>query len=63
MTKPKKVKLKETSLKNFDIAINEFGEIISTTPVEKINAFLNRHLDDKKIITDKIKNEFNSEEE
>ncbi len=64
MTRSKKINPKEPiSLKNFDITINEFGEIISTTPVENINAFLNHHLDDKKIKVKEVKNHSLSEEE
>lgn len=35
-------------LEGFDIKINEFGEIVSNFPVEKINEFLNKNLEDKK---------------
>ncbi|MEM8525007.1 MAG: hypothetical protein AAGG68_10205 [Bacteroidota bacterium] len=36
-------------LKEFDIQINEFGEISSTLNVDKINAFLNKNVEDKKL--------------
>ncbi len=36
-------------LEGFDIKINSFGEIISTHSIEKINQFLNKHVDDKKL--------------
>lgn len=36
-------------LKGFDITINSFGEIISTHNIDELNAFLNRHVDDKKL--------------
>jgi hypothetical protein len=36
-------------LKGFNIQINEFGQIISTLPVEKINTFLNENVEDKKL--------------
>ena len=35
-------------LEGFEMSVNEFGEIKSTMDVEKINEFLNRHVDDKK---------------
>ena len=35
-------------LEGFEISVNEFGEIKSTMPIEKVNEFLNRHVDDKK---------------
>lgn len=36
-------------LKGFEIKINEFGEIISSFEVDKINEFLNENVDDKKL--------------
>lgn len=49
MSKSRKIKpTSQEVLKNFNITINEFGEITSTTPVEKINTFLDQHLSDKK---------------
>ncbi len=36
-------------LKGFNIRINEFGEIISSFEVEKLNAFLNENVEDKKL--------------
>lgn len=33
----------------FDININQFGEIKTTLNFEKLNAFLNKNLDDKKL--------------
>jgi len=36
-------------LEGFDIQINSFGEIISTIDIEKINDFLNKNVDDKKL--------------
>ena len=35
-------------LEGFEMSINEFGEIKRTMDIEKINEFLNRHVDDKK---------------
>ncbi len=35
-------------LEGFEMGINEFGEINSNMNVEKINKFLNKHVDDKK---------------
>ncbi|HXH19764.1 MAG TPA: hypothetical protein VNJ07_11850 [Chitinophagales bacterium] len=35
-------------LEGFEMSINEFGEIKTTMPIDKINEFLNRHVDDKK---------------
>ncbi|GAB4130797.1 MAG: hypothetical protein OHK0045_17900 [Raineya sp.] len=36
-------------LEGFDIKINAFGEIVSTLEIEKINEFLNKHVNDKKL--------------
>ncbi len=36
-------------LKGFDIKINSFGEITSTFDMDKINEFLNRNVEDKKL--------------
>lgn len=38
-------------LDGFDIRINSFGEITSTIDIDKINQFLNKHVDDKKLRT------------
>lgn len=51
---PKKIPKKgipeaHEDLKGFDIKINEFGQIISTMPVDKLNKFLNHNVDDKKL--------------
>ncbi len=50
---PKKKTDKDSStikknLENFDIKINEFGEISSTIDIEKLNSFLNENVEDKK---------------
>lgn len=36
-------------LEGFDVDINEFGEITSAIDMEKINAFLDKNLYDKKL--------------
>ncbi|NBC06279.1 MAG: hypothetical protein GVY26_03695 [Bacteroidetes bacterium] len=36
-------------LEGFKIKINEFGEITSSYDVEKLNKFLNKNLEDKKL--------------
>ncbi|TVR79704.1 MAG: hypothetical protein EA412_05980 [Chitinophagaceae bacterium] len=36
-------------LEGFEIHINEFGQIISNYPVHKLNTFLNKNVDDKKL--------------
>ena len=51
---PKKMKKKgapdvHEKLKGFDISINEFGQLSSSFPVDKINTFLNDQVDDKKL--------------
>ncbi len=37
------------ALKGLDIGINELGEITSTIDIKKINDFLDKHTDDKKL--------------
>ncbi|CAN5212486.1 hypothetical protein BH09BAC1_BH09BAC1_17800 [soil metagenome] len=36
-------------LQGFEMSINEFGQIITNTPVEKLNHFLNKNVEDKKL--------------
>lgn len=50
---PKKKPLKgkpevHKDLEGFEMNINEFGEITSNTPVDKLNKFLNDKVEDKK---------------
>ncbi|MCC5921758.1 MAG: hypothetical protein LAT68_09920 [Cyclobacteriaceae bacterium] len=52
--KPKKDKVNakpkvNPDLDGFEIKINSFGEIQSSYDIEKINAFLNKNVDDKKL--------------
>jgi len=56
-------------LEGFDISIDSFGEIKSTFNIDKINEFLNKNVEDKKLLErkdyDKInrKGKFKDEEE
>ena len=43
-------------LKGFDIQINEFGQIETRFAIDKLNKFLNEHVDDKKL-TKEIKSD------
>jgi hypothetical protein len=36
-------------LEGFDIEINSFGEIKTSINVDRLNEFLNKHMDDKKL--------------
>jgi hypothetical protein len=36
-------------LEGFEMSINSFGEITSTHSIDKLNEFLNRKVDDKKL--------------
>ena len=50
--KPKKNKEKpkvNPELEGFDIEIDRFGEIKSNFNIDRINEFLNEHVDDKKL--------------
>lgn len=46
--KPEKPKV-NPELEGFDIQINSFGEITTSFDIDKINSFLNTHVDDKKL--------------
>lgn len=53
-------KTKEKSsekLEDFNIEINEFGEIVTNTSVEKLNKFLDKNLEDKKLKDNKLTEE------
>lgn len=45
----KKLPRVHKDLEGFDIKINAFGEIVSTLDIDKINEFLNKNVDDKKL--------------
>ncbi len=52
---PKKMKKEgkpetHSELKGFDIRVNEFGQIIGSFEVDKINKFLNGTISDKKLL-------------
>jgi hypothetical protein len=54
MAKDKKVKPKtlprvHKDLQGFDIEIDRFGEIKTSFDIDKINEFLNREMEDKKL--------------
>jgi len=36
-------------LSGFEVSINQFGELNSNMPIEKLNDFLNENVDDKKL--------------
>jgi hypothetical protein len=44
----KSIKVRD-SIKDFDIQINSFGEIVTNYDVDKINEFLNQNIQDKKL--------------
>ncbi len=41
--------LTHEELEGFQIQINEFGQIESTFGIDRINTFLNEHVEDKKL--------------
>mgnify|MGYP006299928413 CR=1 FL=1 len=47
--KDKKKPRVHKDLEGFEISINNFGEIQSNLDIEKINKFLNKNVDDKKL--------------
>lgn len=49
-TPPQKKKPKvHKDLDGFEISINQFGELSSNMAIEKLNEFLNKNVDDKKL--------------
>lgn len=48
LSKREKPKVNQ-ELNGFDIKIDSFGEINTSFDIDKINKFLNRHVDDKKL--------------
>lgn len=51
-TDPKKIKKKprvHKDLQGFEVSINQFGELNSNMDIEKINQFLDKNVDDKKL--------------
>lgn len=47
---PKKRKPKvHKELDGFEVSINQFGELSSNMAIDKINEFLNKNVDDKKL--------------
>lgn len=48
-------------LEGFDIQINSFGEIVTSFEIDKINQFLNKTVDDKKLRHRKDLNELKGE--
>ncbi|MDX1666073.1 MAG: hypothetical protein R3350_02540 [Saprospiraceae bacterium] len=66
MPKKKKKKGKpevHEDLEGFEIRINEFGEIISNFETDRLNRFLNKKVDDKKLRERKKKKKSKSSSE
>ncbi len=50
-------------LKGFDIKINEFGEIVTSYSIDKLNSFLNENVEDKKLVDrDDLSNDTENED-
>lgn len=49
MSKKKKQPKVNPELEGFDVNIDNFGEIKSTFDIDKLNKFLNRNVEDKKL--------------
>ena len=60
--KNKQIPKVHQELAGFDIRINPFGEIISSIDIDKINAFLDDNVEDKKL-TDREADEVKSKED
>ena len=48
MSKKEKARVHK-DLDGLDLSVNSFGEISSNMPIEKLNKFLNRNVEDKKL--------------
>ena len=44
-----------SELRGFEVNINQFGELQSNMNIEKINAFLDKNVDDKKLLEKEAK--------
>lgn len=51
---PKKPQMHK-DLTGFEISINEFGEIVTNMKMEKLNDFLDKNVEDKKLIEKDLK--------
>ena len=49
MDDKKKKDQEKEGLKDFNITINEFGEVVSNMNVEELNDYLNNNVEDKKL--------------
>ena len=49
MAKKKKNTKTEKDEDKFDIKINEFGQIVTSYSIDKLNAFLDENVEDKKL--------------
>ena len=38
-----------SKLEGFEVSVNQFGELQSSMPIEKLNEFLNENVEDKKL--------------
>ena len=47
--KPTDTPEENNDFQNFDIKINEFGEIITSYSIDKLNTFLDENVEDKKL--------------
>jgi hypothetical protein len=49
MSPKKKKRTVHKDLEGFDINVNPFGELESTLDIDKINDFLNKNIEDKRV--------------
>ena len=47
--KEKRAKVHQ-DLQGFDVKVNRFGELTSSVDVDRLNAFLNKNVEDKKLL-------------
>lgn len=58
--KPSKPRVHK-ELSGFEVSVNQFGELQSNMNIEKINTFLNKNVDDKKLLEKEEKERLRNE--
>ncbi|MFM7488421.1 MAG: hypothetical protein ACKO13_16030 [Cytophagales bacterium] len=58
--KPSKPRVHK-ELNGFEVSVNQFGELQSNMSIEKINTFLNKNVDDKKLLEKEEKERLRNE--
>ncbi len=62
MKKSKSPNKVHKEIKGFDIKVNQFGELKSNLNIDDINAFLNKHVHDKRVKDEPLPGDLSEEE-